>query len=110
MKYTFFATYHVFDNEAYTLRLAQNLALEEWRAYLDHQKIPFIPEAKVSFKTWDFSKYPYQELLKNWISKNYRNSFGDLCSFGEYFDDEESLIKRLDQEKKLMELTVEVEE
>ena len=110
MKYTFFATYHVFDNEVYTLRLAQNLVLEEWRAYLDHQKIPFIPEAKVSFKTWDFSKYPYQELLKNWVFNNFKNHRGDLCYRGKKYWDVEDLIAMLNLKEMLMELTVEVEE
>lgn len=110
MKYTFLATYHHFDDEVYTMRLAQDLVLEEWRAHLEHQKIPFIPEAKVSFKTWEFSKYPYQELLKNWVWKHFTNSFGDLCSFGNVYEDVEELIADLDVEKKLIELTVEVEE
>jgi hypothetical protein len=110
MKYTFLAAYHEFDDAAYTMRLAQSLVLEEWRAYLDHKKIPFIPEAKVSFKTWEFKKYPYQELLKNWVWKHFTNSFGALCSFGNVYDNVEELIADLDREKRLIELTVEVEE
>ena len=108
--YTFFAVYHQFDDEAYTMRLAENLALEEWRASLDHKKVPAISRARITFTSYEFSKYPYQELLKNWVSRAFTNSFGDLCSFGEYFDTVEDLIKRLDQEKMLMELRVEVDE
>lgn len=110
MKYTFLAAYTQLQNEDDTLRLAQDFVLEEWRSHLEHKKVPFIQDAKVSFKTWEFSKYPYQELLKNWISKNYRNSWGTLCSFGAYYDTEEELIKVLDKRNKLMVLTVEVEE
>jgi hypothetical protein len=110
MKYTFLAVYTQLQNEDDTMRLAQNLALEEWRAHLERKKIPFIPEAKIVFKTWEFSKYPYQELLKNWVWKHYTNSFGDLCSFGNVYTDIDELIADLDVEKKLIELTVEVEE
>lgn len=107
--YTFFACYYEFENKDYTMRLAENFALEEWRAALDHNKVPHVPGAKVTFTTYEFSKYPYQELLKNWIYKKFTNCFGDLCSFGECFDNVEDLIARLDKEKKLMELRVEVE-
>ena len=108
--YTFLACYHQFDDEEYTLRLAEDFALEEWRVALDHKKVPHISTARITFTPYEFSKYPYQELLKNWVSKHFRNSWGDLCSFGVYFDTEEDLIKRLGQEKKLMELRVEVDE
>jgi hypothetical protein len=107
MIYRFLATYPEFENIEYTMRFAQNLVLEEWRSALDHKKVPFIADAKISFKTYDISKYPYQELLKNWVYKNYRNSWGDLCSFGEFYDDVESLIAALDTQKKLIELTIE---
>jgi hypothetical protein len=110
MTYTFLAVYHEFSDKEYTMRLAENLALEEWRASLDHKKVPAISRARITFTPYEFSKYPYQELLKNWVWKNFTNSFGDLCSFGEYFYTVEELIKKLDQEKKLMELRVEVDE
>jgi hypothetical protein len=110
MKYTFLAVYTELPNEDDTLRLAQDLVLEEWRVHLEHKKVPYIPDAKVSFKTYGFSKYPYQELLKNWVWKHFTNSFGDLCSFGNVYDNVEELIADLDREKRLIELTVEVEE
>ena len=109
-RYTFLAVYTQFNNEDDTLRLAQDLVLEEWRAHLDHKKVPFIPAAKVSFKTYEFLKYPYQELLKNWVWKHFTNSFGDLCFLGNVYEDVEELIADLDVEKKLMELIVEVDE
>jgi hypothetical protein len=109
-RYNFLAVYTELTNKDDTLRLAQDLVLEEWRAHLEHKKVPFIPEAKVSFKTYEFLKYPYQELLKNWVWKKFTNSFGDLCSFGTVYADIDELIADLDVEKKLMELTVEVEE
>jgi hypothetical protein len=109
-RYNFLAVYHQFDDQDYTMRLAQDLVLEEWRAHLEHKKVPFIPEAKVSFKTYEFLKYPYQELLKDWVWKHFTNSFGDLCAFGTVYDDIDELIADLDVEKKLIELTVEVEE
>lgn len=110
MKYTFLAVYTELPNEEDTLRLAQDLALEEWRAHLEHKKVPFIPNAKVSFKTYKFSEYPYQELLRNWVWKHFTNSFGDLCSFGTVYTDIDELIADLDVERMLMELTVEVED
>jgi hypothetical protein len=110
MKYTFLAVYTELPNKDDTLRLAQNLVLEDWRAHLDHKKVPFIPDAKVSFKTYNFSKYPYQELLRNWIWKHFTNSFGDLCFFGNVYGDVDELIADLDVEKKLIELTVEEED
>lgn len=109
-RYTFLAVYTELPNEDDTLRLAQDLALEEWRAHLEHKKVPYISAAKISFKTYSFSKYPYQELLKNWVWKHFTNSFGDLCSFGTVYTDIDELIADLDVEKKLIELTVEVEE
>lgn len=110
MKYTFLAVYTELSNGEDTMRFAQDLVLEEWRAHLEHKKVPFIPEAKVSFKTYNFSKYPYQELLRNWVWKHFTNSFGDLCSFGNVYEDIDDLIADLDIERKLMELTVETEE
>lgn len=110
MIYRFYATYHEFDDKDYTLRLAENLALEEWRAALDHKKVPHISGAKITFTSYEFSKYPYQELLQNYISTHYRNSWGDLCFFGNVYDDIDELIADLDVEKKLMELKVEVDE
>lgn len=108
--YTFYACYHEFDDTAYTMRLAENLALEEWRSSLDHKRVPAISSARITFTPYEFSKYPYQELLKNWVGRVFTNSFGDLCSFGEYFDTVEDLIARLDKENKLMELRVEVDD
>ena len=110
MKYTFLAVYTELPNSDDTLRLAQDLVLEEWRSYLAHKKVPYIPNAKISFNTHSFSKYPYQELLKNWVWKHFTNSFGALCSFGTVYTDIDELIADLDVEKKLIELTVEVEE
>jgi hypothetical protein len=109
-KYTFLAVYTQLQNEGDTMRLAQDLVLEEWRSHLEHKKVPYIPDAKISFKTYSFSKYPYQELLKNWVWKKFTNSFGDLCAFGTVYTDIDELIADLDVEKKLIELTVEVEE
>ena len=108
MKYTFLAVYTELPNEDDTMRLAQNLVLEDWRVNLEHKKVPFIPDAKVSFKTYNFLKYPYQELLRNWVWKHFTNSFGDLCFFGNVYSDVDELIADLDVEKKLIELTVEV--
>lgn len=108
--YIFYACYHEFDDKDYTLRLAENLALEEWRASLDHKKVPAISSARITFTSYEFSKYPYQELLKNWVWKHFTNSFGDLCSFGNFYTDIDELIADLNVEKKLMELRVEVDE
>ena len=110
MKYTFLAVYTELSNGDDTMRLAQDLVLEEWRAHLERKKVPYITEARISFKTYSFSKYPYQELLKNWVWKHFTNSFGDLCSFGTVYADIDELIADLDVERKLIELTVEVEE
>lgn len=110
MKYTFLAVYTELSNSDDTLRLAQDLVLEEWRAHLEHKKVPYISDAKISFKTYSFLKYPYQELLKNWVWKHFTNSFGDLCSFGNVYGDIDDLIADLDVERKLIELTVETDE
>ena len=110
MKYTFLAIYIELPDSDYTLRLAQDLVLEEWRAHLERNKVPYISNAKVSFKTYNFSKYPYQELLRNWVWKHFTNSFGGLCYFGTVYTDIDELIADLDAENKLIELTVEVEE
>lgn len=108
MKYTFLAVYTELPNKDDTLRLAQELVLEEWRSYLVHKKVPYIPDAKISFKTYNFLKYPYQELLKNWVWKHFANSFGDLCFKGDVYADVDELIADLDVEKKIIELTIEV--
>ena len=110
MTYTFYACYHQFDDEAYTMRLAENLALEEWRASLDHKKVPAISGARITFTPYKFSEYPYQELLKNWIWKNFTNSFGDLCHHGIFYTDIDELLADLNVDKKLMELRVEVDD
>lgn len=110
MKYIFLAVYTELPNSEDTLRLAQDLVLEEWRAHLEHKKVPYISDAKISFKTYTFLKYPYQELLKNWVWKHFTNSFGDLCSFGNVYGDIDDLITDLDVERKLIELTTETDE
>ena len=110
MKYTFLAVYHEFDDPIYTMRIAQDLVLEEWRTNLEHVKVPYISDAKVSFKTYSFLKYPDQEFLKNWVRVNFTNSLGVLCFAGKVYENIYELIAVLDKEKKLIELTVEVEE
>ena len=110
MKYTFLAVYHEFDDPVYTMRLAQDLVLEEWRTNLEHVKVPYISDAKVSFKIYSFLKYPDQEFLKNWVRANFTSSLGDLCFFGKVYENIYELIAVLDKEKKLIELTVEVKE
>ena len=110
MKYTFLAVYHEFDDPIYTMRLAQDFVLEEWRAHLEHAKVPYISDAKVSFKTYSFLKYPDQEFLKNWVRANFTSSLGDLCFSGKVYENIYELIAVLDKEKKLIELTMEVKE
>ena len=110
MKYTFLAVYHEFDDPIYTMRIAQDLVLEEWRTNLEHMKVPYISDAKVSFKTYSFLKYPDQEFLKDWVRANFTSSFGDLCFAGKVYENIYELIACLDKEKKLIELTVEVKE
>ena len=108
MKYTFLAVYSQLTKEEDTLRLAQDLVLEEWRSHLERKKVPYITEAKVSFKTYEFQKYPYQELLKNWVWKGYTNRFGNLCFRGDIYTDVDELICELGINHRLIELTVEV--
>lgn len=108
--YTFFAVFNELSVEADTLRLAQDLALEEWRYYLQHKKVPFILNAQLSFKVWDIQKYPYQELLRNWVWTRFTNSFGDLCFRGTVYGDVDELLCDLSAEYRLMELTVEADE
>ena len=108
MKYTFLAVYTELSNSDDTLRLAQDFVLEEWRAHLEHKKVPYISDAKISFKTYKFLEYPYQELLKNWVWKYFTNSFGDLCFKGDVYTDVEELIWELGVDHKLIELTIEV--
>ena len=108
MTYTFLAVYTELQKEEDTLRLAQDLVLEEWRSHLEHKKVPYITDAKISFKTYSFHKYPYQELLKNWVWKHFTNSFGDLCFKGDVYTDVDELIWELGVDYKLIELTIEV--
>ena len=110
MKYTFLAVYHEFDDPIYTMRIAQDLVLEEWRTNLEHMKVPYIPDAKVSFKTYSFLRYPDQEFLKDWVRANFTSNLGDLCFSGKVYETIYELIAVLDKEKKLIELTVEVKE
>lgn len=109
-RYTFFAIFKELSSEADTLRLAQDFVLEEWRACLDHKKVPPIHDAKVSFRACDIQKYPYQELLRNWAWTRFTNSFGDLCYRGTVYSDVDELLCDLSAEYKLMQLTVETDE
>ena len=108
MTYTFLAVYAQLANEEDALRLAQDIVLEEWRSHIERKKVPYIAEAKVSFKTYEFQKYPYQELWKNWVWKRYTNRFGDLCFRGDIYTDVDELIGKLGVDHRLIELTVEV--
>ena len=110
MTYTFLAVYAQLTTEEDTLRLAQDLILDEWRSHLERKKVPYVTEAKISFKTYELQKYPYQELLKNWIWKRFTNRFGDLCFRGNMYADVDELIKDLGVNHRLIELTVEVED
>lgn len=111
-RYTFFAVFKELSSDADTLRLAQDLALEEWRTCLEHKKVPYVQDAKVSFGVCDIQKYPYQELLRNWVWTRFTNSFGDLCFRGTVYNDVDELLSDLqvEHEYKLMELTVETDE
>ena len=108
MKYTFLFVYHNFENDkAGSLRLAQDLVLEEWRAAVSAEEIPFIKEAKVSFKDWAINEYPDQQKARDFILRRYTNSRGVLYAAGMRYDDPELLLADLNLQKRLIELTVE---
>jgi hypothetical protein len=117
MQIKFLNLYHYFDDVEYSKREAQDSLLYMWQRSLQLQQVKFIPSAKVEFKDYSFFEYPDQEKAKKEIQEVYGNKRKKKDGGGwEYYwcgtqyPDLETIYEALSKQKRLMELTITVEE
>lgn len=115
MQIKFLTLYHNFANKERNLAQAQDALLSDWQCAIQIKQIKFIPEAKVYFKDYAFLEYPDKEKAKNYIQENYghKNKKTRAIEYwwgGEQYPDFNTLFKALAEQKRFMELIIEVEE
>ena len=115
MQIKFLTLYHNFSDQEKTLADAQRSLLGFWESSVYTNQVPFIPNAKVSFQDYSFVEYPDQEKAKKEMAnayghKNKKTKAIEYWWGGEQYPDFDTLFKALAEQKRLMELTIEVEE
>lgn len=113
MQIKFLTLYHNFSNREKNLSEAQRSLLGFWESAINKNQVPFIPNAKVTFKDYSFFEYQDQERAKKEISlaygKNIKNGSIQYWWAGEQYPDLDTLYKALAEQKRFMELTITVE-
>ena len=115
MQIKFLTLYHNFDNEEYSRIQAQDSLLYMWQRSLQLRNMKFISAAKVEFKEYPFFDYPDQERVKKEIANAYghkdkRTGVIEYWWGGKQYPDFDTLFKALAEQKRLMELIIEVKE
>jgi hypothetical protein len=115
MQIKFLTLYHNFSDLEKNLADAQRTLLRFWDTAIFNSQVPFIPNAKVTFKDYSFFEYTDQEKAKKEISQAYgkkiKNGGGiQYWWAGEQYHDLDTLYNALAEQKRFMELTIEVTE
>ena len=115
MQIKFLTMYHNLKDEEYNNYLAQQELLNMWQRSIMQRNIKFIKKAKIVFQTYAFSEYSDQkklikELQTAYGHKDKRTGVIEYWWGGEQYPDFDTLFKALTKQKRLMELTIEVEE
>ena len=117
MQIKFLDLYHDFDDAEYSKANAQDSLLYMWQRSLQLKNIKFIPMAKVEFKDYSFFEYPDQEKAKREIQNAYghkrKKKDGGGWEYywsGNQYPDLDTLYNALAEQKRLMELTITVED
>lgn len=104
MQITFLTTYLTKDDTETGLAGAQAFLLEYWYEALKEKTVPFIPLAKVEFKTYSFNEYEDKDRIKKEIKPYYDGLVlyikeAKELSFEDYYNN-------LSKQYKLMELII----
>lgn len=115
MQIKFLTLYHNFSDQEKNLADAQRSLLGFWESAVYKNQVPFIPNAKVTFKDYSFFEYPDQEKAKKEISQAYGKKIKyrggtQYWWAGEQYNDLDTLYNALAEQKRFMELTIEVTE
>jgi hypothetical protein len=117
MQIKFLTLYHNFSDKESNFLSAQDSLLTMWRNAVYSQSVPFIPAAKVEFKDYSFFEYPDQEKAKAEIKRAYgskskciKNGVTQYWWCGRQYPDLDTLYNALAEQKRFMELTIEVTE
>jgi rhamnogalacturonyl hydrolase YesR len=115
MQIKFLTLYHNFKDEEYNKSQAQYELLNMWQRSLTQRNIKFIKKAAVMFQAYSFIEYPDQEKLINEIKAVYGHKDKKTKAIeywwgGERYPDFDTLFTALAEQKRLMELTIEVKE
>ena len=117
MQIKFLNLYHNFDDVEYSKREAQDSLLYMWMRSVQLQQVKFIPSAMVEFKDYSFFEYPDQEKAKKEIQEAYGNKRKkkdgggwEYYWCGRQYPDLDTIYEALSKQKRLMELTITVEE
>jgi len=111
----FLTLYHNFKDEEYSKSQAQYELLYMWQRSITQQNIKFIKKATVLFQAYSFTDYPDQKRLINEIKavyshKDIKTKAIEYWWVGERYPNFDALYKALAEQKRLMELTIEVKE
>ena len=115
MQIKFLTLYHNFFNHEKNLADAQRSLLGFWESAVFKRQMPFIPNAKVYFQDYSFFDYPDQEKAKKEIANAYghkdkKTKAVEYWWGGEQYPDLDTLYNALAEQKRFMELTIEVVE
>ena len=115
MQIKFLTLYHNLKDEDYNKSLAQSELLSMWQRSITQRNIKFINKAAVIFQVYSFIDYPNQERLINEIKTAYghRDKKTKAVEYwwgGKQYPDFDTLFKALAEQKRLMELTITVED
>jgi hypothetical protein len=115
MQIKFLTMYHKLKDEEYNSLQAQYELLSMWQRSITQRNIKFIKKAKIMFQTYSFSEYLDQEkLIKElqtaYSHKDKRTGIIEYWWGGKQYPDFDTLFKALAKQKRLMELTIEVDE
>lgn len=114
MQIKYLTLYHNFANNDCGQIQAQCSLLSAWQRSAQLRNIKLISMAKIEFKDYSLFDYPDQDRAKREINNAYgrENKKTDTIEYwwsGEQYLDFETLYKALAEQKRFMELTVEVE-
>jgi hypothetical protein len=115
MQTKFLTIYHKFDDAEYSKQKAQDDLLYMWKRNLQLKQIKFIRQAKVSFKDYSLLDYPNLDKAKKEVWRSYVHidtySKQPIWRWGKYeYTDFEKFYLELAKQKRLMELTITVED
>ena len=108
MQIKFLTMFNAFGEYEINKSFAQIDLLAQWQRSIHTCNIKFIDRASIEFKDYDFSDYEDKARVKKEIKNAYK--YKDFVFDGVLYGDLESLYNALAEQKRLMELTITVED